>query len=97
MDVSVGSVRQQHRITPHVTLAITYRPCCVVSRDSFSLLQQLLDALVQGLDGAREAAVGYKPQHVWPKMEDFGLGEVFTAKHRALMFVFLVQLIKERS
>ena len=92
--LSLGTVRQHGRITPHVALEVSYAPCCQVTPEAFALLQEAVEAVVGGLDGARELVTSYKPSGGWPAFGEFGLGDVFTDKHRALVFVFALQLVR---
>ena len=90
--LSIGTLRHNGRYTSSVVLQLAYQPCCQPLPATFQLLQGVLEGLIAGESGGKEAAVSYRPAGGWPLFGDFGLGDVWTARHTALMWLFALQL-----
>jgi len=90
--LSLGTLRHNGRYTSSIVLQLTYQPCCQPLPNTFQLLQSVLESVVAGEAGGAEAAMSFRPAGGWPVFVDFGLGEVWTARHTALMWLFVLQM-----
>ena len=91
--LAIGTLRHNSRYTSAIVVQLTYEPCCQLLPATFQLLQSVLESVMAGEVGGKEAAVSYRPTGTWPVFVDFGLGtEVWTARHTALMWLFVLQM-----
>ena len=90
--LSIGAVRHNGRYTSSLLLRLVYAPCCQPLPNTFQLLQGVLESVLAGEPGASEAAASYRPAGGWPTLSDFGLGDVWTARHTAVMWLFVLQM-----
>lgn len=89
--LSIGTLRHNSRYTASIVVQLTYQPCCQPVPATFQLLQSVMESVMLGQVGGKEAAVSYRPAGGWPVFDDFGLGDVWTARHTALMCLFILQ------
>ena len=47
-----------------------------------------------GRDAVLSVAGSYRPSGGWPNFHEFGLGDVWTARHSAVMWLFMLQIAK---
>ena len=90
--LSIGTLRHNSRFTSSIVVQLTYQPCCQPLPATFHTLQSVLESVMLGEVGGKEAVTSYRPAGGWPVFVDFGLGEVWTARHTALMWLFVLQM-----
>ena len=90
--LSLGTLRHNSRYTSSLIVQLSYEPCCQPLPATFQLLQSVLESVMAREAGGKEAAGSYRPAGGWPVFVDFGLGEVWTARHTALMWLFVLQM-----